>query len=82
MLGTREVVAVLRGEGYVVSKSRLDGMIASGRIESPGIVGTSRAWDDADIQGIREALVRLDGPPRAVRAAMLNAAAKTRGGAR
>ena len=71
MQGTSEVVRVLQGEGFRLSKTRLDSLVASGRIASPRLVGTSRGWSDTDVQGVRAALVRLDGPPRAARAVLI-----------
>jgi hypothetical protein len=63
MYGTGEVVAVLRGERFDVSKSRVESLLATGRIPPPAMVGTSRVWTERDVENVRRALVALDGRP-------------------
>ena len=67
VLGTMEVVERLRAEGFRISKSRLEGLVATGRVPAPGRVGPTRAWTEDDIDRVRRALVSLDGRPVSAR---------------
>ena len=60
---SREVVALLSAEGYRVTQKRLDGLIATGRVTAPKLVGPVRAWTPEDVEQVRRALVALDGRP-------------------
>lgn len=61
MLGTAAVVSQLREEGFALTKSRLESLLATGRVESPSLVGTSRVWSMRDVARVRRALVLIDG---------------------
>ena len=62
-MSTGDVVRSLVAEGYAVSRKRLDGLIATGRVASPRLVGPTRAWMPEDVEAVRRALVALDGRP-------------------
>jgi hypothetical protein len=64
MLGTAEAVRLLQSEGYRISKTRLENLIATGRVESPQLVGPTRVWMDDDINHVRRILTSIDGAPR------------------
>ena len=60
---SREVVALLSAEGFRVTQKRLDGLIATGRVTAPKLVGPVRAWTPEEVEQVRRALVALDGRP-------------------
>ncbi len=63
MRSTREVVALLTAEGYRITQKRLDGLIATGRVTAPALVGPVRVWTPEDVERVRRALTSLDGAP-------------------
>ena len=63
-LSTAEMVRTLVSEGYSVTLKRLEGLLATGRVPAPRMVGPTRAWMPADVDRVREALRALDGKPR------------------
>ncbi len=64
-LSTAEMVRTLVSEGYSVTLKRLEGLLATGRIPAPRMVGPVRVWMPVDVEAVRRALVALDGRPTA-----------------
>lgn len=64
VLGTNEAVNRLRTEGFKLTKSRLESLLSTGRVQSPPLVGTSRAWTEERLEDVRRVLVALDGTPQ------------------
>jgi len=61
---TGDVVRALMAEGFTVTRKRLDGLIATGRIHGPRMVGPVRVWMPDNVDCVRDVLLRLDGEPQ------------------
>ena len=59
---TSSVVDQLRSEGLSLTKSKLEAMLATGRIDPPQLIGQSRVWTEVDLEKLR--LVLREGPVR------------------
>lgn len=57
VMGTGQVVALLGDEGFAITRSRLESLIATGRVASPALAGPSRAWTSEDIERVRRVLI-------------------------
>jgi len=62
-MSTSDVVRELGAQGYRITRKRLEGFLATGRVRSPMMVGPTRVWLPDDVARVREALIKLDGAP-------------------
>ena len=63
LMSSGEVVRLLSSEGFRVTRKRLDGLISTGRVRAPDLVGPVRVWTPEDVEEVRRALTALNGAP-------------------
>lgn len=63
LMSTTQLVAAITAMGYRLSRRRLEGLIATGQVQAPPLVGPVRAWSPDDVANVRRVIESIDGTP-------------------